>query len=149
MSDKAVGSRGSTGVPGIIVMDITKKIHNEIPSKHQDAKTDGVPRTGDQFLDYWMQMIQEKSDFKDFDPAVAIILTHLDQVTTSEAKEYVSGLINYVYVMRARVRGGPEQRNTLNHLLMRRPDCQLNYFNYFPYQTAVVVYGFYGPAQAK
>ena len=80
----------------LIVMDITKKLHEEIPSKHQKAKTDGVPRTGAQFLDYWMQMIQEKSDFKDFDPTVAIILTHLDQVTTSEAEEYVSGLIKYI-----------------------------------------------------
>ena len=80
----------------LIVMDITKKLHEEITSKHQKANTEGIPKSGAQFLDYWMQMILEKSVSKGINPNVAIILTHLDQVTTSEADDYISDLINYV-----------------------------------------------------
>ena len=82
----------------LIVMDITKKLHGEIPSKHQKANTDGVPRTGANFLDYWMQMILQKSESKGINPNVAIILTHLDEVTAPEADDYIAGLINYIKV---------------------------------------------------
>ena len=79
----------------LIVMDITKKLHEDITSKYEKTNTEGVPRTGAQFLDYWFNNIHEKAAAEKSHPTVAIILTHLDQVTSTEANDYIYQLLHY------------------------------------------------------
>ena len=65
----------------LIVMDITKELHDVIPSKFDSISSinaASIPETPAQFLDYWISAILNKITSAETVPALAIVLTHKD-----------------------------------------------------------------------
>ena len=78
----------------LIVMDITKSLTEVIPNRFGDKAVPSVPRSSQQFLDYWLNSILVKAKLKKIDPSIAIILTHRDELKSS-VEDYMSELLQY------------------------------------------------------
>ena len=81
----------------LITMDVTKGIHDVIPSQFNNTSTASIPKTVGQFLDYWLSTICKKAHSQGTEPSIAIILTHIDEIDNVKwsVDDYISDIIQY------------------------------------------------------
>ena len=82
----------------LIVMDITKQLHDDIPSKFNNIgsiNAASIPQTAAQFLDYWISAILQKVTSKETVPTLALVLTHRDLFIGS-VDDYIFTLLDYL-----------------------------------------------------
>ena len=79
----------------LIVMDITKNFNEIVQSKFDDIKGASIPQTAGGFFDYWLNTIHQKATSQGVTPTVVVVLTHIDQFTSS-VDQYIDNVLAYI-----------------------------------------------------
>ena len=74
----------------LLVLDMTKNLDDDTDSTSKVR----IPKTPAGFLHFWLNTIHKQSLKKNFQPNVALVLTHRDLIPEQESQEYIKAYIN-------------------------------------------------------
>ena len=81
----------------VIAMDITKSLHKPLHEGSQRGKAAEDLETPAEYLSYYLDIIHFKATERNIQPAISLVLTHIDEIPEQHRESHVKSYINNIH----------------------------------------------------